>query len=370
VEVRLEKNGSLTVKDLKNGRSLSGLNVFFDEGDSGDEYSFSPLPKEPAFSSANLSWKLSGDSMSLRAEAEFPLPKNINSDRVTRSKDLLPCSLATTIELDPGSPLVKVRTTFENRVSDHRLRACFPLDFQADESIAETAFGLVCRPVTPEPCEGWREATSENYVQRRFVLLENDERGFALFNKGLPEYAADSSTNLFLTLLRSVGWLSRDDLPLRPGQVGPVLTTPGAQCLGEHHFEYGILLFSGAHRNIPLFRVAEAFHHPLAGVACQTRGARLDLSPPSVKLPSANSLCAIDNPRVVLSAFTREGNALSIRVFNPYETPEAFKLESAFAFSEYERTTLDGKVLKQQKANVLADTVEPYTIATYRVRFI
>ena len=39
---------------------------------------------------------------------------------------------------------------------------------------------------------------------------------------------------LGLTLLRCVGWLSRDDLSTRYKHAGPGLETPGAQCLGLH----------------------------------------------------------------------------------------------------------------------------------------
>jgi hypothetical protein len=33
-----------------------------------------------------------------------------------------------------------------------------------------------------------------------------------------------------LTLLRCVGWLSRDDLSTRRGHAGPYMATPGASC--------------------------------------------------------------------------------------------------------------------------------------------
>lgn len=51
---------------------------------------------------------------------------------------------------------------------------------------------------------------------------------------------------LSLTLLRAVGWLSRDDLDTRRNSnAGPTLHTPGAQCLGEHRFQYAVVPFAG-----------------------------------------------------------------------------------------------------------------------------
>ena len=43
-----------------------------------------------------------------------------------------------------------------------------------------------------------------------------------------------------VTLLRCVGWLSRDDLKRRPGHAGPGISTPGAQLLGDHSFDFGV----------------------------------------------------------------------------------------------------------------------------------
>lgn len=44
-----------------------------------------------------------------------------------------------------------------------------------------------------------------------------------------------------MTLLRSVGWLSRDDLRTRGGAAGPQLAAPGARCLGPATFSYGLV---------------------------------------------------------------------------------------------------------------------------------
>jgi mannosylglycerate hydrolase len=46
-----------------------------------------------------------------------------------------------------------------------------------------------------------------------------------------------------VTLLRSVGWLSRMDLTTRPNHAGPGLPTPGAQCIRT--FEANVSLLPG-----------------------------------------------------------------------------------------------------------------------------
>ncbi len=66
-----------------------------------------------------------------------------------------------------------------------------------------------------------------------------------LMNDGLSEIELvprpmNGVTELKLTLLRSVGWLSRDDLITRKGYAGPFIETPGAQCLGKHKFRFSL----------------------------------------------------------------------------------------------------------------------------------
>jgi len=83
-------------------------------------------------------------------------------------------------------------------------------------------------------------------------LVEGEGRGLAVLNRGLPEIQAAEATPpasgvvLSLTLLRAVGWLSRDDFPTRNfANAGPTLATPDAQCLGRHRFRYALVPFVG-----------------------------------------------------------------------------------------------------------------------------
>ena len=55
-------------------------------------------------------------------------------------------------------------------------------------------------------------------------------------NRGLPEVEVTSRHEIAITLLRCVGWLSRDDFSTRTGHAGPFLETPKAQMQGEWEF--------------------------------------------------------------------------------------------------------------------------------------
>jgi alpha-mannosidase len=192
--------------------------------------------------------------------------------------------------------------------------------------------------------------------------LQEIGRSFALFNQGLPEYEALTGGDMFLTLLRAVGWLSRDDLPRRPGQAGPEIPTDGAQCLGSHTFEYGVSLFPENHEAIPLFRMAEAFQQPLCSVAVQTSRA-------TATRAFCKSFFSIDNPRIVLSTLKNKGSRLLVRVYNPYGGTESFTAQIALPFTRICRVSLDGteqKVLRMtQEDRKFSDMLAPYTLASY-----
>jgi mannosylglycerate hydrolase len=367
VKATMHSDGTISVEDHSSGISLKGLHYFIDEGEAGDEYTQSPFPRPDVFSSKDLKWTVSRQQNSLIGRCGFPLPPGAGPDRQGRAGEALNCSLSVQIDLYPGERLLRFRTVFDNRCKDHRLRVCFPTGIDAEDSTAESAFGLVNRPVQPEPCEDFWEKTSANNVQRRFMFFQKEDQGFALFNKGLPEYELMPGGTLHLSLLRAIGWLSRGDLIRRPGQAGPPFPCPDAQCLGEHVFEYGIYLFRGAVEKEALFRIAEEFHHPLDSVGIQTK------KTPRLK-PMGKSFCCIDNPRILMSSMKIQGPALLVRVYNPFTETENFTVSWDLPLAEVSAVSLGGKTERNlsfdQGSRGFRDTLKPGKIASYRIFFI
>jgi len=77
------------------------------------------------------------------------------------------------------------------------------------------------------------------------VDVSDEQGGLMIANRGLPEVAVVRDENgdaeINLTLLRCVGWLSRDDLWNRVGHAGPPLMTPDAQELRPYTFDFCII---------------------------------------------------------------------------------------------------------------------------------
>jgi len=109
-------------------------------------------------------------------------------------------------------------------------------------------------------------------------------------------------------LLRSVGWLSRQDLSTRSGPAGPALETPGAQLPGEHTFRLALYPHAGDWLGGDVHAAAEAYAVPLRGAGAREHGG---------DLPPAGGALAITPSRVQLSSLASVDGRIECRVYNP-----------------------------------------------------
>jgi len=177
-----------------------------------------------------------------------------------------------------------------------------------------------------------------------FTDLSDGERGLAILNRGLPSVEVSEDGTVALTLLRSVGWLSRDDLWVRRIAAGPLVPTPGAQCHGKYVYEYAILPHAGDWRSV--YPVAHNYNAPLYARRADTHAGlvlremnitRDDPSrvtqrewPRGGVLPDIHSFLQVEPTALVLSAVYRSGESLIVRVYNI--TREAVTGEIRFGF--------------------------------------
>lgn len=310
-------DGTLTVRDKSTGATFSGLNRFVDGGDRGDEYNYCPPEADRRVSTPveapKIAWIAKGPARwTVQVAQTLRLPAGLNPDRMARSQDTVDVPIVSQISLFPGVRRVDFRTEVENQARDHRLRVHFPSPVQTNWSEAEGTFDVLRRPLdVPADTSSWVEQPVPTHPQKAFVDVSDGAAGLLVVNRGLPEYEAlreaDGSVTVAVTLLRCVGWLSRDDYPCRKGQAGPALETPEAQCLGRHVFEYAIVPHAGNWRVV--YPEAHAFNAPLRAVSTDSH-----MGP----LPLAQSLVSVQGEGVVLSAVkeTENRDGLIVRCYN------------------------------------------------------
>jgi mannosylglycerate hydrolase len=312
--VEVGKSGALTVLDKRDRQRYTGLNRFLDGGDCGDEYNYCP-PAMDRINPARLK-RVSVESgsvlQSLRLELELTTPIALDPDRKARAKKTFITRISSLISLSQGVPRVDIHTSVDNAARDHRLRVHFPAPFAAGRGCQDGHFEVVERKVgLPAFDETWIEQPRPELPQRGFTDVSDGVSGLMLANRGLPEVEVlndpQGNAEIALTLLRCVGWLSRDDFPARKGHAGPFMETPGAQMSGQWAFDYSIIPHAGDWRSA--FRQAYAFETPLRGVTTGLHAG--DLAP-------AGSLVESSPESFVVSAVksAEDGTGWLVRGYN------------------------------------------------------
>lgn len=140
-------------------------------------------------------------------------------------------------------PFVRVAVSWENRTRDHRLRLHLPTPRTAPGSHAQGQLSVVSTSRHPEsgPVGEYPLAT---FPAERFI----DAGGLRAILTRTTEYEitdGPDGTEIALTLLRAVGWLSRNVHPHRNEPAGPQLPTPAAHVIGPGSLNLAVLPHDG-----------------------------------------------------------------------------------------------------------------------------
>ncbi|MDP9252493.1 MAG: phosphatase PAP2 family protein, partial [Chloroflexota bacterium] len=204
VEVALD--GAFTVIDRVTGERSGPHGALLDEGDRGDEYTYSYAG--PTLGSRDLIGKrsagLSGDRATVTVEYELRLPAGLREDRLARTPELIPCAVRSEISLDAGARRVDVRIVVDNQARDHRLRVLCETGTRSLNHVAGAAFAWLDRETRVAPRPGWIEQPTPERALHDLVAVEGATRGLAVGVDGLREYAVlHDGRTIAITLLRA-----------------------------------------------------------------------------------------------------------------------------------------------------------------------
>jgi mannosylglycerate hydrolase len=333
-------NGTLNILDKRTGTRLQGL-VFEDQGDRGDEYTFCP-PDDDEVRTTNDSQAMvtvvnDGPVFTdIEITTSLSVPDGLDGPLGTvraarrRSETMVTVPITTRMRLfkDKSIDRIEFATTVDNTARDHRMRVLFDTPNAVDTVRAKEPYGMTTRSAVPIPGgEGWVEPLPVATSHAQGIVTAGD---LALYSRGLPEYEAfatdDGTINqVALTLLRSVGYLSRGDqgseLQTRPGWAGPGYATPEAQMIGKHTFEYAINLNGQYAAGDVIAESKDYFHkaeHGFAG-ADINKLFRVEMSR-NVEMPALRP--------------TADGQAVLARFSNPNDDPVTIKLSGKFTSAE------------------------------------
>ncbi len=336
-------DAGLTVTDKKSGRTHEGVHAFVDMGDAGDEYTYSWPTHDSVFGldlkeapQVTVTHAPGGFSATLTWKGALLLPRSLADDRLARRVETVSCPFITTVTLTKDVDRVDFDTCFDNRVQDHRLQVSFPVGTTCVHSSGSSAFSVTEHPVTRPVPDSWEEYPLPSALTHGFVDAGDGAYGLSLASCGMTEYEVqnhDGQSHIALTLLRCVGWLSRDDLNTRHGNGGWSLPTPGGQCPGVHHFSYSVTYHTGSWRQADTYAQAERRLHPVR--LHQLTGT---LSSPQNPLAFVSQL----PPLVRLSACkpSETGRSIVVRLYSLADEETQLRLPLPSCVTEAHRVSL------------------------------
>lgn len=291
--LRVARDGAVAIE--QDGRTVENLVTWESRTDVGDLYT-------PAIREERLMPRLLG----IRVAHRGPLRGAIEQRWRLLGRDGR-VDLRVRFILDAEASWLRIHVIGDNATRDHRLRIRIATDVEPAARIvepaslprqapgelgveapgvaafADAAFGVVHREPPHVPLESALvELPLPTAPLHRYVSLFNDAAGATLFADGLTEYEVDGRA-IAVTLLRSVGELSRNDLPERPGNAGWPAATPEAQCLGPFEAELALMLHGARTEKTidEIERAADDVLYPLVG---ETLRSALELPKPRVGL--------------------------------------------------------------------------------------
>lgn len=346
-------NGTFDIYDKELEMWFKSQAEIEDCGDWGDLYDFSgPMnelgQQDESFRTtkynfiSEISIINNANSGSLQVQYDMLLPAGLTENRKKRSEDRVSNLMTVTISLNSHEKKIFISIDLDNQSKDHRLRVIFKTGLLSAHVNANGHFMVVQRDVDLPPeqeTQDWVQPPVATHHHNDFVSVSDEQTCFTVMDFGLPEYEAyrtENGINIAITLIRGVGWLSRDDFKTRfKNQAGPPLKTPSGQCLGEHSFNLALTTGRGdwmqskAHLETEEFIAPPEIINPISLAHHDMRMTNtivlrkhglidMDQLTEGTNIPEEFSECALTGDSFKLIAFKKaeDGNDLIIRLVN------------------------------------------------------
>lgn len=358
--VELTPEGHLLLIDRRQGAPKPRCLGLISEIDAGDAYNHSPLPgAAPTIAAV---WRLVGQRregpvQEWRLAIDLQLPEGLDTSRLAPLPGTVRCSGELTLRLLGDEPLLRLSLVWHNQARDQRTRLVLggvPQGIR--ETWRDTAFAWTAHAVVLSSIpDNIGRAEAPVCVQPSLTAVVAGP--WMLVHRALHEHEVivdpwsptGTEWALGVTLVRSVGWMSRRDLRTRGVGAGPDLPTPQAQCLGEDRFD---LMLVAHDEHTPAH---QALHHAtvLRWPALALRG-HANAWAPSLDLPHS--------PLVMSSCRRMPDDHLELRLWNPTDQVVQLPLPR----SQWMRVRADGGDVQGERESSSAFRVTPHQVITLR----
>lgn len=359
-------DGTVDVVEKASGKHYHQLHRIEAELDSGTLYTFAPLLKRARYFLRPTSMNVAEDfatSASIRVSGRIAAPASID-ENMQPSAAIAECTLDVIITVKRDDPVLYFKTVLDNRLKRACLRAVFQSELRNAVNHAHTPFDVVQRKPLSERYvyvdKRQVGADINRYCCQYFTSISDGVSGFAVLNRGLPEYTFHNDGTLTLTLLRASNQLwgtGPRDCPLQDFSAEQG-TEPG-----RHERRYGLLFHSGRLLDSALAEHAFAFNLP---VSTRLHG----------KPATCRSGMRFNSKTLVLSAFKRSeaGDGVILRFFNALDAaqPAVIRFERTLRAAtrcRLDETPIGGEILIGEAGRRLELDVKPKEIVTLKLVF-
>ena len=368
IAVDIHADGTFDVTEKSAGRVYRNLGKYEDTGDVGDEYFFretcgAPVTTDRADAEITCQADTEcrtvfriGHILHIPLCADSALRENYEAmtrrlqRNIGRSAKTAAFPITTYLSLEKDSPVLKIRTEFNNTVKDHRLWMLFPTDICSDTHLADSVFDVIERPDIPG--KNW---TNPSCCQRMqyFAAAEDEAGGLAVINRGMYEYEIlRERKQIAVTLLRCVGEL---------GDWG-VFPTPAAQCPGPFAAELAVFPYAGHSFRQNGCREAVQFQTDMRAVQIRDIAGSLPESRQFLN-------CAGDGLAFSALKISEDEKALMLRVYNVTDEPSVLELTvpDGCICSESDITESEGERIHTDETGKIRVSVGKKEIKTLRI---
>jgi alpha-mannosidase len=354
--VDFTKEGNLSLTHLQSKMKYERLHVFEDFGDRGDEYTFGRVEPEKAKVKKVKRFIQSNGPVLTEIIQTYTIEvyESLDDSREKRvGKVEIP--VESTFKFYRDLPRIDITTKLTNAAKDHRLRICFDLPYTSDTTVTATHFGCIERKGEPEkiPDSSELERTKSTFPempsgiqpQKRFIRVDDKKGsdGITIFNRGMPEVELVDRHRIALTLVRSVGALSRSDYPERPLHAGPAEETDGAQVIDTtFEYHYGFVIHD---KNESISYSADSTDL----IAESVKTISLDHADTSPNL--LEPIIKIDNPAIRISSLRVRNNVVLLTAYNIENKEIECQVSLTKKISKLNEVKIDGSVQKTHRVN-------------------
>ena len=335
LKVAVSENGNVDIFNKETKTEIIDAIDFEETGDRGDSYIYNETGCPAIFASsfkASIEVLRYNDYINeCRITRRIRVPADYDFKEIKRTDELVECVISLTLTLEKGSKTLKTQYEIDNKAKHHRIRMLINTGIQSEYSTSDIPFDIVAH-TEEEHCF---DTMSKVFPNTSFALIEDGDRGVAVFTEGTHEYEHIKEKNtLAFTLVRGTGAIARwGGLTVCGGEQW---YAPENQCIRKMSGRLGIMPYEKDYISAQIPIYSKEFRNPIipffapcdrkkfAGGRTAVQDTKLEeifyLPDPylDVKIPNNKPLIEIKGDGVVLTALKKseDGTGVIARLIN------------------------------------------------------